>query len=300
MAPKQPIATTTRVSEIYNFMEEDPGVYSDLEEPWKVEGYQEFEIPKNVKGLSEPVRTVVREVEKVKVVEVEVPGEGGTEEQEALTTLASLVQKQKATLADVGVQLPSTSGRKGHKVTGAIPKKRFPALQAKSLKCPVCDKVFHQHSKLVDHYVVYTKKSDFTCETCNQAFTNQTGLSNHEKLHSTYKCYLTHACPVTFATKKALATHLNSVQEYVVIDKALKCPCCLRSFASRDIMLKHKKHNCYHNPDVQIHYLFCKYCGSRYREKKYLSQHEGKCTQKDSKSKPGRKGGKGGKGGKKT
>ena len=160
----------------------------------------------------------------MKVVEVEVPGEGGAEEQEALATLASLVQKQKATLADVGVQLPSTSGRRGHKVTGAIPKKKFPALQAKALECPVCKKEFQQHSKLVDHYVVHTKKSDFTCEICNQAFTNQTGLTNHENLHSTYKCYLSHACQVTFATKKALATHLNSVQEYVDLDQALKCP----------------------------------------------------------------------------
>ena len=196
-------------------MEEDPGVYSDLEEPWKFEGHQEFSTPKNVKGQSESIRTVVKEVEKVKVVEVEVPGEGGAEEQEALATLATLVQKQKATLADVGVQLPSTSGRRGHKVTGAIPKKRFPILQSKSLDCPVCGKVFQQHSKLVDHYVVHTKKSDFTCEICNQAFTNQTGLTNHEKLHSTYKCYVTHVCPGTFDTKKALAAHLSTVQEYV-------------------------------------------------------------------------------------
>ena len=103
MAPKQPIATTTRVSEVYNFMEEDPGVYSDLEEPWKFEAHQEFETPKNVKGQGESIRTVVKEVEKVKVVEVEVPGEGGAEEQEALATIATLVQKQKATLAEVGV-----------------------------------------------------------------------------------------------------------------------------------------------------------------------------------------------------
>ena len=165
------------------------------------------------------------------------------------------------------MSLPSTSGRKGHKVTGAIPKKRFPALVPKSLDCPVCGKVFQQHSKLAEHYVSHTKKSDFSCETCGQAFTNQTGLTNHERLHSTFKCFITHVCPGTFDTKRALADHLKTVQEYVNNADALKCSCCLRSFASRDIMLKHKKHNCFHNPDVQIHYFFCKFCGKRYREK---------------------------------
>ena len=72
----------TRVSECYNFMEEDPDVYSDLEEPWKHEGYEEFATDKNTKGPGGAVRTVVKEVEKevVKVVEVEVPGEQGGEQ----------------------------------------------------------------------------------------------------------------------------------------------------------------------------------------------------------------------------
>ena len=50
MAPKKTIATRTRVSEYYNFMEEDPDVYSDLEEPWKHEGHEEFPTDKNTKG----------------------------------------------------------------------------------------------------------------------------------------------------------------------------------------------------------------------------------------------------------
>ena len=61
MAPKQPIGTKTRVSEVYSFQEEDPGVYSDLEEPWKHEGYQEFEeSPKNIRDIGTNIRTVVK------------------------------------------------------------------------------------------------------------------------------------------------------------------------------------------------------------------------------------------------
>ena len=60
MAPKRTTATRTRVSECYNFMEEDPDVYSDLEEPWKHEGYEEFATDKNTKGPGGAVRTVVK------------------------------------------------------------------------------------------------------------------------------------------------------------------------------------------------------------------------------------------------
>ena len=302
MAPKKTIATKTRVSEYYNFMEEDPDVYSDLEEPWKHEGHEEFPTDKNTKGPGGAVRTVVKEVEKevVKVVEVEVPGNQGGEQQEALSEIATLVQKQKSTLAKVGVALPSTSGKKGHKVTGAVPKKRYPKLKPKVLDCPVCGKVFQQHSKLVKHYVSHTRVSEYSCETCGQSFSNQTGLSNHERLHSSYKCHIAHVCPGVFDSKKALAAHLKTVTEYVDMDDNVKCPLCLRAFTTRDSMLKHKKHRCFHNPNVQIEYFFCKFCNHRYRERKYLNQHQANCKANKGKPRQGRKGGKGGKGGKKT
>ena len=165
------------------------------------------------------------------MVEVEVPGEQGGEQQEALSKLATLVQKQKSTLAEVGVALPSTSGKKGHKITGALPKRRYPKLKPKVLDCPVCGKVFQHHSRLAEHYVSHTKVSDYSCETCGQSFTNQTGLSNHERLHSTYKCHITHVCPGTFDSKKALAVHLKTVAEYEAMDPDVKCPLCLRAFS---------------------------------------------------------------------
>ena len=195
---------------------------------------------------------MVKEVEKevVKVVEVEVPGEQGGEQQEALSKLATLVQKQKSTLAEVGVALPSTSDKKGHKVTRALPKRRYPKLKPKILECPVCGKVFQHHSRLVEHYVSHNKVSDYSCETCGQSFTNRTGLSNHERLHSTYKCHITHVCPGTFDSKKALAAHLKTVAEYEAMDPDVKCPLCLRAFSTRDNMLKHKKHRCFHNPQI--------------------------------------------------
>ena len=67
---------------------------------------------------------------------------------------------------------------------------------------------------------------------------------------------------------------MNLDPAYAAIDDNRKCDLCARAFLNRPEMLKHRKHRCFHNPEIEIEYFYCTYCATRYREKKYVTQHE--------------------------
>ena len=50
-----------------------------------------------------------------------------------------------------------------------------------------------------------------------------------------------------------------------------------------DNLKKHVKYRCTLNPNVSLEYGFCKFCGKRYHEQKYLKDHERKCPVGQSK-----------------
>ena len=275
------------LSESYSFPEEDPDVYSDLEETYKFVSRYEFpEVQLNVKESHQEVQIVTKTKTIVKEVVKEVPvAQDPGQSDSALTKLASLVQKQKETLAEAGYQMVSSKD-KGPQVTGAVPKRKLPVLKLKTLDCPVCKVHFPTHQKMKQHYSTHTKVSEHTCEICQKAFATKSGYDNHMTLHGTYKCFLTHTCQHRFPSRNALKDHLMQDPVYSQLDQYYICEHCLTNFSTRDTMLKHRKRRCIHNPNIKLDYYFC---GSRYKEKKYLHQHEGKCPKK---GRP-RKGGKG-------
>ena len=312
------LQTTVTYSDRYNFDDEDPACYSDLEEPWPFFTHEEYpDIRKNIKdNVNIPF-----------VVDV-------TEQAKALKAIAGLVQQQKVTLEGVGVAVPA--GAAGFtpsivkdtqsaavpstsqefqpqpepqpeppvsavlvkpKITGSVPKAKFPALKPKVLSCPVCHKHFSQHSKVVEHYVTHTKTSEFTCDICQLSFTTQLALTNHGDLHNKFKCPLSHTCAYYFDSLELLQQHLDASPEWADIDKKTVCPKCLHHFANRENMKKHLKHRCHKNPDVEIEFLYCKFCSARHRERKYLNSHEKKCAIVHKGKRGGKGGGKGGRGG---
>ena len=96
-------------------------------------------------------------------------------------------------------------------------------------------------------------------------------------LHGTFKCFLKHTCQHRFPSRSSLRDYLMQDPEYSKLDQFCICEYCLRNFSTRGSMLKHRKRRCLHNPNIKLDYFFCKFCGSRYKEKKYLHQHESKC-----------------------
>ena len=176
-----------RYSDRYQFDDEDPACYTDLEEPWPFFTHEEYpDIRKNIKD------------------NVNIPFIDVSEQAKALKAIAGLVQQQKVTLEGVGVAVsagaagftpsivkdtaavPGTSQEiqpqpeppvsavlVKPKITGSVPKAKFPALKPKVLSFPVCHKHFSQHSKVVEHYVTHTKTSEFTCDICQLSFTTQ-------------------------------------------------------------------------------------------------------------------------------
>ena len=286
------IPVRVTLSENFSFPEEDPDVYSDLEEPFRFISRYDFpEVELNIKEKHQEVQIVTKTKTVFKEVVREVPvTQDPPQSDVTLTKIATLVQKQKETLTEAGYQTVPTKG-KGPQVTGAIPKKNFPVLKLKTLDCPVCKAHFSSHQKMKQHYSTHTNISDFTCDICEKAFATKGGYDNHMTLHGTFKCFLTHTCQHRFPSRSSLRDHLMQDPDYSQLDQFCICEYCLRNFSTRDSMLKHRKRRCLHNPNIKLDYFFSKFCGSRYKEKKYLHQHEGKCA---SRGKP-RKGGKGSK-----
>ena len=286
------IPVRVTLSENYCFPEEDPEVYSELEEPFKYISRYEFpEVELNIKEKHQEVQVITKMKTVLKEVVREVPVTQDPGQSDAtLTKLATLVQKQKETLAEAGYQTVPTKGE-GPQVTGAVPKKKFPVLKLKTLDCPVCKAHFPTHQKMKQHYSTHTKVSDYTCDICQKAFATKGEYDNHMTLHGTFKCFLEHTCQHRFPSRSSLRDHLMEDPEYSKLDQFCICEYCLRNFSTRDSMLKHRKRRCLHNPNIKLDYFFCKFCGSRYKEKKYLHLHESKCP---SRGKP-RKGGKGSK-----
>ena len=277
-------------SGMYSFPEEDSGVYSDIEEPHRYIARHEF--PKVELSLKQDqdvqvvtkTRTVIKRVEVVKEVPVT---QDPNQPSQTLTKIATLVQKQKETLAEVGVPMPTTTG-KGPRVTWAVPKRKFPVLKLKTVDCPICKAHFGTHQKMKQHYTTHTKTSEHRCDICQKAFATKSGFENHVDLHGTFKCFLQHTCQHRFQDRSSLKAHLMQDAMYSQLDEYVICQYCLKNFASRDAMLKHRKKRCLHNPNIIIDYFYCKFCGSQYKEKKYLHQHEGKCPHKGKPRKGGR------------
>ena len=113
------------LSENYSFPE-DPEVYSDLEEPFKYISRYEFpEVELNVRGKHQEVQIIIKTKTVLKEVVREVPvTQDPGQSDPTLTKIASLVQKQKETLAEAGYQLVPSKG-KGPKSLGLSPKGNF-------------------------------------------------------------------------------------------------------------------------------------------------------------------------------
>ena len=255
------LPVSVRLSAGYKWDKEDGAVYSDAEEPFAVSLREEFPNIQKVTKQPEPIDQ--------------------PEATRTLKKIASLVTEQASALKEAEVVVPSSSKEQPHsKVKGALPTHEVPELPEGTLDCPLCGKSYPSRSKLKDHYVVHTYKSKWVCLTCEVPFTTKIGHENHQKLHTKFKCTKAHGqgrnfnCQSYYNTLQEVIDHMNLDPAYAAIDDNRKCDLCARVFLNRPEMLKHRKHRCFHNPEIEIEYFYCTYCATRYGEKKYVTQHE--------------------------
>ena len=313
----EPLPVHLIQSDSYVFEEEPEDIYSDCEFPHQHFSHQHYpEQQKNIRqpplrpGYSNPAWTATERAPQETVVV-----SSTVTQPQVLTKIAGLVQQQKSTLEAAGVALPtaqaggiatpgqpqagtSTGGETIQGPTlstraqehGAVPFKKYPALKKGMRSCPVCKKPFSQFSKLESHYSTsHTYKGKYTCEVCFKPFSSQIILDRHKVIHTTFKCFLPghpdtkHGCPPPgeYSTKTAFKAHLEQNVNYQAVDPENICQYCLMWFTGktpRANLLRHQKHRCQFNPQVEREYAFCKFCGKRYSERRYCKLHEKKCV----------------------
>ena len=301
----------------YQFDDEDPAIYSDLEEPHRNFHYEAY--PNEQKNFPAQEQRIGYQQFEFNLGGGASGTSGGTGgNKQVLQKIAGLVRQEQALLQEAGVSIPTPPGRLGQQQTGvslpdpvsevvppgptlstrareagAIPKKKPPQLKSGETTCPVCKAKFTQHSKLKGHYATkHAHTGDFVCGTCLTAFSSQSALESHKKIHEKFKCQLQHSaqaaltCPKFFDTLEALKAHLDSNSVYAAIPDDHKCQYCLKAFTGKtplDNLKKHVKYRCTLNPNVSLENGFCKFCGKRYHEQKYFKDHERKCPVGQSK-----------------
>ena len=239
----------------YQFEDEDPAIYSDLEEPYRSFYYEAY--PNEQKNFPE-------QEQRIGYQQFDINLGGGTSgtsggKKQVLEKIAGLVRQEQALLQEAGVPIPAPPGRPGQqqigvsfpvpveevvppgptlstraREAGAIPKNKLPQLKPGETTCPVCKSKFTQHSKLRGHYATkHAHTGDFVCGTCLTAFSSQSALESHKKIHENFKCQLQRTaqagltCPKFFDTLEALKAHLDSNSEYAAIPGDHKCQHCL-------------------------------------------------------------------------
>ena len=287
----------------YTFTDEDPSVYSDLEEPHTSFHYEAF--PEEAKNLP-----VIRTRIGYDRFELSRPSVDPPQHRQTLSKIATLVQKEQALLQEAGVvpapvppersgqqqpdPVPGSSREEPSRPTvstrarehGAIPKKKLPSLKEGDTKCPVCKKDFNQFSRLEGHYATkHAYQGKYYCDVCYTAFSSQMALDQHALTHAKFKCHLHHTgvgtvCSKFYDSLDLLLPHLQQDPSYAVVPQDQRCPHCLKPFTGKtphDNLKKHVKYRCTHNPGMQLEYFFCKFCNKRIPERKYLKDHEKDC-----------------------
>lgn len=174
--------------------------------------------------------------------------------------------------------------------------KRHRTAHLSEYKCPSCDKVFQDRSKLLAHKVAHSDnrphvcgecgkqyklashlkshmsrshlpESDrlaFTCEICGKRFSAKGNLTTHvQTTHSDSKPYVCDLCGKGVKTKQALQFHLNSHNGV----KQFSCGICFMSFTSRSSMASHTRRHTGEKPYP------CKQCNKTFTSSSARSSH---------------------------
>ena len=108
-------------------------------------------------------------------------------------------------------------------------------------KCPECDYMSVELSKLKKHMRCHSGEKPYQCECdiCHSEFTQSNSLKEHKTIHTgdepAYQCKL---CPVTFGRKADLRLHM---QKPHTSKRPMQCEMCGKRLPDRNALKVHEK-----------------------------------------------------------
>lgn len=129
-----------------------------------------------------------------------------------------------------------------------------------TLKCFMCDSVFHKFKVLHEHMGVHYR--NYTCDTCGVSFVNFNSLANHKLSHKTGR-FPCRYCDVVLDT---IVKKRNHEKGHTLKHKCVYCPETFKDYRQKEDHLV-KLHN------LKVAESKCQACGKVYSNRKLLQVH---------------------------
>jgi KRAB domain-containing zinc finger protein len=148
----------------------------------------------------------------------------------------------------------------------------------KSVKCPMCPKLFPLKGSLNQHIKQFHENpGSFECESCGKKFNKKGILQSHQKIHDKnrpkpFKCQrCDYATDGRQSFKRHQKSHEHQDKKFAAIKDPIKCKKCSKFIRNKDGLRQHMRHV---HPDVPYQ---CDLCGvyvkSKYSLKKHFLMH---------------------------
>ena len=135
-------------------------------------------------------------------------------------------------------------------------------------ECRICNKIFGYKNNLVSHQKAFhgfigKKILDYPCKHCGEMIKGKLKLSKHIiAAHPEANGELCDLCGKSFKTEIKLLRHISV---HRTRERNLHCSFCPKKFFRKDVLAVHEK--------VHTNPVFCKECGKKFPEERYLNAH---------------------------
>ncbi|GFR63095.1 zinc finger protein 569 [Elysia marginata] len=138
----------------------------------------------------------------------------------------------------------------------------------KSRDCSMCHKRFQCHAKLLIHLSRHRGEKPFSCQTCHKTFARKDNLKQHLLIHSAKKTYSCPSCSESFGRQSELKFHRVYVHGAKIHLQELQ-----KQQKTAPMSSPRKKKLA--SPGACL----CHYCGSSFKSKSVLQEHESRVHQ---------------------
>ncbi|KAK3798841.1 hypothetical protein RRG08_007198 [Elysia crispata] len=133
--------------------------------------------------------------------------------------------------------------------------------EAKSKDCPICQKHFPCPAKLRIHLNGHLGEKPYSCPTCHKTFRRKDNLKQHQLIHSSKNPYQCPLCSESFRRQSQLRFHrVHAHGEKIHLQELQKRP--------KTVSTEKKRKT------AQSGGCLCHYCGSSFKSKSALKEHE--------------------------